>query len=136
MTHTDEIWLIYLRLDHIYHYLSTTKIGHTGPELTSSLSGETTGNTSEIRRSTGSTEWINDLAPEVISSSRMTTPIFTPTLGSSQGTPEVLVSVDNDIFANIQHVPGDFMLLMDGELKTNFNSSFFHQFPTMTNSKP
>ena len=53
--HTDEIWLIYLGLPHTRHYLSTTKIGHTGPELTLAPAGEAAGNATEIRRATGST---------------------------------------------------------------------------------
>ena len=119
MTHTDEIWLIYLRLDHTCHYLSNTKIGHTGPELTAALAGEAAENTAEIRRATGSTESLNDLAPEAISSPRMPAPISTPTLGSSQGTPQVFVSADIDIFANIQHIPGDFVhrLYQNGAFK-------------------
>ena len=43
--HTDEIWLIYLGLSHTRHHLSTTKIGHTGPELTITPTGEVAGNT-------------------------------------------------------------------------------------------
>jgi hypothetical protein len=50
-----------------------------------------------------------DLALEAISSPRMPVPISTPTLGISQGTPQVFVSANIEIFANIQHVPGDFV---------------------------
>ncbi len=107
--HTDEIWLIYLSLPHTYHYLSTTKIVLTGPELTVVRAGEAAGNVSEIRRSSGTTESLNDLAPETISNPRIPDPISTPTLGISQGTPQELASVNIDIFANIQHIPGDFV---------------------------
>jgi hypothetical protein len=49
----------------------------------------------------------------------MPAPISTPTLGSSQGTPQVFVSADIDIFANIQHIPGDFVhrLYQNGAFK-------------------
>jgi hypothetical protein len=105
--HTDEIWLIYLSLPHTGHYLSTTKIGLTRHELTSARDGEAAGNAAEIRRASGSMESPYDLALEAISGPRIL--ISTPTLGVSQGTPQVFVSANIEIFANIQHVPGDFV---------------------------
>ena len=56
---------------HIRHYLSTTKIDHTGPELTLTHTGEANGNPAEMRRVTGFTESPNVPAPEPGYSSRI-----------------------------------------------------------------
>ena len=122
--HRADLWLIYLGLPHTRHYLSTTKIGHTGPELTLAPAGEAAGNAAEIRRVTGSTESFNDLAPEARSSPRIPAHISTPTQGSSQGTPQVSVPANIETFANIQHVPGDFVhrLYQNGAFKFTYQT--------------
>ena len=57
---SEDIWLIYLDLEHTRHYLSTTKILNTAPRIPSSTTRGANGNTARIRRVTGSTESIND----------------------------------------------------------------------------
>jgi hypothetical protein len=128
--HTDEIWLIYLSLPHTYHYLSTTKIGLTGHELTVARAGESAGNTTETQRVSGPTESFHDLALEAISSPRMSVPISTPTLGISQGTPQVFASSNINIFSNIQHVPGDFVhhLYQHGSFQVHVPNLYRWQF--------
>jgi hypothetical protein len=111
--------MIYLYLHHTCHYLSTSKIDPTGTDFTTALDDEVTGNATEIRRVTFSTESINERSPTEISNPRIPVPISTPSLGSSQGTPEVRGETGNpvppediqpiieDLFANIQHVQDD-----------------------------
>ena len=55
MPHSEDIWLIYLDLEHTRHYLSTTKILNTAPRIPPSTTRGANGNTVRIRRVTGST---------------------------------------------------------------------------------
>ena len=80
-THSEDIWLIYLDLEHTRHYLSTTKILNTGPQFPPPTVSVANGNTARIRRVTGSTEKMHGMLrgredSDSTSDDSASTPIF------------------------------------------------------------
>ena len=130
--HEMELWLIYLDLEHTRHYLSTTMSPNAVPSIPHPTTRVAGGNSARTRRATGSTEPLNDPTSVVGSSSRTADSIpavqiadLTPPISpmqnpsASQGTLHYSQPVLEDIFANIQHVQGDFVhrLIQNGALK-------------------
>ena len=74
-TTSEEIWLIYLCLEHTRHYLSTTKVLNNTPGTPPSTTGGANGPLTRTRRVIGSTKPINDPTPAVVSSARIPDPI-------------------------------------------------------------
>ena len=123
--HQKEIWLLYMKLEHTRHYLSTTKIQNLAPTIPPPPPPTTrgaNGTSARARRATGSTEPINDPAMAVGSSSRVavSVPVMqTPSESQGASQDSQPISHSEDIFANIHLVQGDFVhrLIQNGALK-------------------
>ena len=121
--HLDEVWLIYMNLENISHYLSTT------PEMDITIpppphppiTRGANGSSARTRRATSSTELTDfHTATAVGSSSRVSASApaaLNPIV--SQEVSQVSPPSTEDIFENIQHVQGDFVdcLIQNGALK-------------------
>ena len=117
--HFEEIWLIYLNLEHTHHYLSTTKNLNTNPRILTSTTSGADGIRSGTRRESGSTEPINDPTPAVVSSPQIPDPAPSEQTSSNpQGTSQDPQTISEDIFTNIQYVQGDVVhrLIQNGTL--------------------
>jgi hypothetical protein len=125
--HRKEIWLLYMDLDHTRHYLSTTKIqplASTLPPPHIPISRAASRTSTRAQRATVSTEPINVPALAVGPGSRVAVSVparQTPSV--TQGASQDSQLIIEDIFANINHVQGDFVhrLMQNGALK------FLHQ---------
>jgi hypothetical protein len=119
--HLQELWLIYMDLENTRHYLSTI------PDMALSIPPPppptrrgANGNPARSRRATGSSESINDPALAVGSSSRVVDSVpARQTPSATQGASQDSQPIIEDIFANINHVQGDFVhrLIQNGALK-------------------
>jgi hypothetical protein len=120
--HLDEVWLIYINLEHISHYLSTTPDMDITipPPPPPQITRGANGSSAMTRRAPSSTEPPNGHTHAVRSSSRVTasvTAALNPIV--SQEASQVSQPITEDIFENIQHVQGDFVdcLIQNGALK-------------------
>ena len=111
--HLDEVWLIYMNLENISHYLSTTPDMDITipPSRPPPITRGANGLSARTRRATSSTE-LTDVhtATAVGSSSRVSASApaaLNPIV--SQEASQVSPPITEDIFENIQHVQGDFV---------------------------
>ena len=101
--HLQELWMIYMDLENMRHYLSTI------PDMALSIPPPppptrrgANGNPTRSRRTTGSSESINDPALTVGSSSRVADSVPTrQTPSVTQGVSQDSQPIIEDIFANI-----------------------------------
>ena len=121
--HLQEVWLIYMNLENISHYLSTIPAMDPTipPPPPPSITRAASRTSARARRVPGSTEPTNDPALAVGSSSRVAVQVpALPSPNASQGASQDSqpTSVPEDIFANIQYVEGDFVhgLIQQGAL--------------------
>jgi hypothetical protein len=111
--HLDEVWLIYMNLENISHYLSTTPDMDITipPPPPPPITRGANGSSGRTRRVTSSTELTDDHTATVVGSTSRVSASVTAALNPlvSQEASPVSQPITEDIFENIQDVQGDFV---------------------------